>query len=119
LFFVSALYDLLLPVFGFTARWEIAALPLFMLIAGTLSFFMSPVGTFISRKFEFEADRFAIATTGRFDVFKSTMEKLAFQNLSDDEPPRLVEYWFHSHPSVNRRIERAEDYHKSLAAANA
>jgi len=119
LFLISVVYDALLPVFGFTYRWEIAALPLLMLIAGTLAFLTSPFGAFISRKYEFEADRFAIDTTGNFDVFKSAMEKLAFQNLSDDEPPKLVEFWFHSHPSIKRRIEHVEEYFKSLEAAKA
>jgi STE24 endopeptidase len=108
-----------LPVFGFAYRWEIAALPLLMLIAGTFTFFLGPIGAFISRRFEYEADRFAVETTRKFEVFKSTMEKLAFQNLSDDEPSKLIEFWFHSHPSVRRRIDSAEKYFKSLEAAEA
>jgi len=117
LFLISTIYDALLPVFGFSNRAEIAALPLLILVAGILTFLMGPISAFISRKYEFEADRFAIETTGNLDVFKSTMEKLAFQNLADDEPPKLVEFWFHSHPSIKRRIESAENYFKSLAPA--
>lgn len=118
LFLISFIYDALLPVFGFTYRWEIAALPLLMLVAGTLAFVMGPLGAFISRKYEFEADRYALEITRKLDVFKSTMEKLAFQNLSDDDPPKIVEFWFHSHPSIKRRIESAENYFKGLAPAS-
>lgn len=117
LFIISAIYDLLLPVFGFSARGELAALPLLMLVAGVLTFVMSPLGTSLSRKYEYEADRFAIDTTGDFPSFKSTMEKLAFQNLSDEEPSKLVEFWFHSHPSIKKRIAAAEKYFQSLHSA--
>jgi len=114
LFIISAIYDRLLPVFGFSQRWELAALPLLMLIAGVLTFLISPLGASISRKYEYEADRFAIDTTHDFPSFKSTMEKLAFQNLSDDEPSKLVEFWFHSHPSVKKRVKAAEEYYSAL-----
>jgi len=117
LFVVSALYDLFLPLFGFAARWELAALPLLMLIAGTLTFLLSPIGAYISRKYEYEADRFAVNVTGNFDAFKSTMEKLAFQNLADVEPPGFVEFWFHSHPSIKKRIRAVEGYLHGLAKA--
>jgi len=113
LFIISMLYDSLFPLFGFTQRWEIAALPLLMLIAGIITFLTGPFSSWLSRKYEYEADRFAVETTGNLDVFKSTMEKLAFQNLSDDEPPKLVEFWFHSHPSVKKRISSAETYYSS------
>ncbi|HEY3251212.1 MAG TPA: M48 family metallopeptidase [Ignavibacteria bacterium] len=117
LFVVSWLYDLLLPVFGFHYRWELAALPLLMLIAGTLTFLLGPIGAYISRKYEYEADKFAVETTGNFNAFKSTMEKLAFQNLADDEPHGLVEFWFHSHPSIKKRIQAVEGYCRGLARA--
>jgi STE24 endopeptidase len=40
------------------------------------------------------------------------MEKLAFQNLADDEPNKFIEFWFHSHPSVKRRVKEAEKYYE-------
>ena len=84
------------------------------LLTGIFGFITKPFGSYISRRFEFEADRFAIKLIGNIDVFKSLMEKLAFQNLSDREPNRFVEFWFHSHPSVKRRIEMGEKYYSSL-----
>ena len=117
LFVVSTLYDLLLPVFGFHSRWELASLPLLMLIAGTLTFLLSPIGAYISRKYEYEADRFAVSTTENIEAFKSTMEKLAFQNLADVEPAGLVEFWFHSHPPIKKRIHAVEGYYHGLAKA--
>jgi STE24 endopeptidase len=109
-FYIScALYNLLLPVFGFSAPYEIAALPLLALIMALLSVLSSPLSSYISRKFEFEADRFALETTRNIDSFRSTFSKLTETNLADEEPNKLVEFWFHSHPSVKRRIEKASD----------
>jgi STE24 endopeptidase len=119
LYIMSIVYIKLLPSFGFRHPWEIGALPLLALIAGVFSFLTSPIGAGLSRKFEFEADRFAIDTTGDLDSLKSTMEKLADRNLANDEPNRLVEFWMHSHPSIKRRIEEASKYFKSLHHANA
>jgi STE24 endopeptidase len=50
--------------------------------------------------------------TGSIAVFRSMMEKLAFQNLADDEPNKFIEFWFHSHPSVKRRVKEAEKYYE-------
>lgn len=110
LFLISRIYLMLLPVFGFQYAWEIGALPLLALIAGILGFITKPIGAYISRRFEFEADRFALDMTENITAFKSMMEKLAFQNLADEEPNQFVEFWFHSHPSVKRRIEAGVKY---------
>lgn len=114
LFLLSAAYTELLPAFGFGHVWDIAALPLLALLTGIFGFITKPIGSYISRRFEFEADRFAIKLIGNIDVFISLMEKLAFQNLSNPEPNRFVEFWFHSHPSVRRRIQMGEKYYSSL-----
>jgi len=113
LFLMSQIYEKLLPLFGFTHPWEIGALPLLALIAAVYSFFTSPLSAGISRKFEFEADRYAIDTTRDPDALESTMRKLAEQNLANDEPNKLVEFWTYSHPSIKRRIEAARNYFKN------
>lgn len=110
LFIMSQIYIKLLPVFGFSHPWEIGALPLLAIIAAVYSFLTSPITAGISRKFEFEADRYAIDTTRDPLALESTMKKLAEQNLANDEPNRLVEFWTYSHPSIKRRIEAAGNY---------
>jgi Zn-dependent protease with chaperone function len=45
------------------------------------------------------------------------MNKLAEQNLSEREPSRLVEVWFHSHPPVAKRIAAAEAWMKEHPAS--
>jgi Zn-dependent protease with chaperone function len=38
------------------------------------------------------------------------MEKLAAQNLSDKTPNKIIEFLFHSHPSLEKRIEFAKSF---------
>ncbi|RPI17667.1 MAG: M48 family peptidase [Ignavibacteriae bacterium] len=111
LYVVSYLYNNLFQMAGFEHTWDIAALPLLAVIGSVMGFFTKPFWAYISRRYEFEADKFAIMTTGNFTAFKSTMEKLAFQNLANEEPSKLVEIWFYSHPSIKRRIEAGERYY--------
>jgi STE24 endopeptidase len=108
LFIMSKIYGGF-PVW-FCNPWEIGALPLLALIAAVFSFFTSPIGAGLSRKFEFEADRFALDTTKDIASYRSAMLKLSDQNLSNEEPNKLVEFWSYSHPSIKRRIEAAGKY---------
>jgi Zn-dependent protease with chaperone function len=43
------------------------------------------------------------------------MNKLADQNLAERTPSRWVEWWFHSHPAIARRIAAAEGWAKANA----
>lgn len=104
LYLISVAYSALFRKFGFDHPYDLGALPLLAILASLLGFLLKPFSSFVSRKFEFEADRFALKTTGNQAAFKSMLEKLAFQNLADDEPNKFVEFWFHSHPSIRRRI---------------
>lgn len=45
--------------------------------------------------------------------FVSSMNKLAEQNLADRRPHPVIEFLFHSHPSIEKRIRRAEQFHKA------
>jgi STE24 endopeptidase len=42
------------------------------------------------------------------EIFASMMHKLAETNLADTAPHPLVEFWFHDHPSIEKRIKAAQ-----------
>ena len=63
-----------------------------------------PLGNILSRKFEYEADEYAIDSTKMPQEFINTLEKLTEQNLGDKEPHPFVEWFFYSHPSIKNRI---------------
>ncbi len=43
-------------------------------------------------------------------AFITAMKRLAAQNLAEEEPSRLVEVLFHTHPTINARIAAAQRY---------
>ncbi len=101
---IAQSYSISIKWFNFNSETQIAALPLLVLWAGLVGLIFEPITNFISRKFEYEADSYAISSTNKKSAFISTFEKLTDQNLGDKEPHPLIEWFFYSHPSINKRI---------------
>ena len=101
-----------LSIVGFSGKFssiaDPAAMPLILLFITLFSLLTQPVNNFVSRKFEVDADRFALEKDGTSKYFISVMEKLADLNLSEKDPNRLVEILFYSHPAVSKRIKFAQ-----------
>ncbi len=72
---------------------------------GSLAMFpFTPLFSFISRRHEREADRFASGLTGRPDAMASALVKLSRENLSNIHPHPLYAKFYYSHPPVVERI---------------
>lgn len=109
-FVISILYKSTLNWFGFSSITEIAALPLLTLWAMLIGLIQTPIGNMLSRKFEYEADQYAIETTRKPSSFIQTLNKLTDQNLGDREPHPFIEWFFYSHPSIRKRIAAIENF---------
>jgi STE24 endopeptidase len=101
-------------------RWHIfetisdfANLPLLILIFTLLSFFLMPALNAFSRYNERQADRYAFESIASVAPFVSSMNKLAEQNLAERTPSRWVEWWFHSHPAIARRVAAAAAWERA------
>src|SRR6266849_1209559 len=94
---------------------DFANLPLLVLIFTLLSFFLMPALNAFSRYNERQADRYAFESIASVAPFVSSMNKLAEQNLAERTPSRWVEWWFHSHPAIARRVEAAQAWEKANA----
>ena len=86
---------------------DIAGLPLVLIVGADVSLVALPISNWLSRKAETAADLYALNLTGMRDEFISAMNKLGDQNLSQKNPNAIVEFLFHSHPSIQHRIDRA------------
>jgi STE24 endopeptidase len=104
LYLIAILYQNSLSWFNFSSITQVAALPLLALWSMLIGIFQSPLGNILSRKFEYEADEYAVKETGNPVAFTRTLEKLTEQNLGDKEPHPFVEWFFYSHPSIRNRI---------------
>ncbi len=104
LFLIAYLYRISIGWFDFKTITQIAALPLLSMWAMLVGIVLTPVTNVISRKFEYEADEYAVIETGKKQAFIDTLEKLTDQNMGDKEPHPFVEWFFYSHPSIKNRI---------------
>jgi len=104
LFLIALLYQNSLDWFGFESITQVSALPLLALWSMLVGIIQTPLGNILSRKFEYEADEYAVIETKNPFAFKKTLEKLTDQNLGDKEPHPFVEWFFYSHPSIKNRI---------------
>jgi len=89
---------------------DIAGLPLLLLAAGAVSLVMVPVAHAMSRAFERSADRFALDLTRNPGAFISAMRRLGAQNLAEEDPSRIVQWLFYSHPPIRDRIAAAQAF---------
>ena len=98
--------------FGFDYHADFAAanvvpvMLLFALLAGTISFWFSPLAHMWSRQFEYEADAFARAAMGAAEPLIQALRKLTEKNLSNLTPHPLYSRFYYSHPTLLER-ERA------------
>jgi STE24 endopeptidase len=94
----------------FDGLYDFANLPVLALVSTVMSFLLMPALNAYSRHNERQADRYAFHAIPAVAPFISSMEKLADQNLAERYPSRFVEWLFHSHPAISRRVEAAVDY---------
>jgi len=91
---------------------DFANLPLLALVSTILSFLLMPVLNAYSRYNERQADRYCFRSIPSIGPFISSMNKLADQNLAERAPSKWVEWFFHSHPAISKRVEAAQAWQK-------
>jgi STE24 endopeptidase len=96
--------------FGIAGPADVAGLPLLLLAAGAVSLVMIPAAHAMSRAYERRADRFALHLTKNPTAFISAMRRLAAQNLAEEQPSKIVQWLFYSHPPIRERIAIAEAF---------
>jgi len=98
---------------------DFANLPLLALTATALSLLLMPALNAYSRYNERQADRYAFESIASVEPFISSMNKLAQQNLAERTPSKLVEWLFHSHPAISKRVTAAEAWGRTQTGPQA
>ena len=91
------------------ANLPVAALPLIMLSLTLFGLLLEPMQNALSRRFERQADHYALRATGQPAAYRSAFLKLARVNKDDPDPPWLEVVLFHSHPPIADRLALAAD----------
>jgi Zn-dependent protease with chaperone function len=94
----------------FETMSDFANLPLLILVSMMLSLLLMPLLNAYSRFNERQADRYCFQSVSSVEPFITSMNKLAEQNLAEKAPSGWVEWLFHSHPAIAKRVAAAEDW---------
>lgn len=89
---------------------DVATIPLLLALMALFGFIVMPLNNGFSRYVEYQADEYALQSTGMIEPFKSAMTRLANQNLSDIAPSPIIELLFYDHPSTGKRLKHADDF---------
>jgi len=109
-YIISFLYKISIGYFGFVSISQISAFPILILLGFLVGIIITPISNMLSRKYEYEADEFAVKVTQLPEAFKSALTKLFEKNLADKEPHPFVEWYFYTHPSYKKRMDNIDDY---------
>jgi STE24 endopeptidase len=111
LFIVAKLlnWHLIYQTFGFREQIEYVGLLLVPVVLSPLGYFLRPLGSAISRRYEREADDVAVALMGIAGPMKNTLIRLSADNLANLVPHPIFSWFNYSHPPPVERIERLEN----------
>lgn len=96
----------LYKAFGFHKEYFYAGILLLGAVVQTIFFFFTPLGSALSRRFEREADDFALNLIGTGRPLADALKRLAKDNLANLFPHPLYAWFYYSHPPLISRIER-------------
>jgi len=99
-------WPLIYQTFGFQESNIYVGLFLIGTFISLLGFFAQPLESAISRRFEREADDFALALMRTAEPMGSALKRLAADNLANLSPHPLYAWFYYSHPPLVERIVR-------------
>jgi STE24 endopeptidase len=101
-------WPLLYQTFGF--REPVPSVGLFLMgtFLDVLAYFIQPLESAISRKFEREADDFVLDLMETPKPMRNALKRLAADNLPNLIPHPLYAWFYYSHPPLVQRIERLQ-----------
>ena len=100
-------WDGLVSAAGATGPGDPRAVPLVMLVLRVLEIAALPFETSLSRRWERQADRFALELTHDGAALEDMHRRLALANLADLDPPRVLYVLLFTHPTPPERIAAA------------
>jgi len=99
-------WPLMYETFGFGNSIVYVGLFLLSVLFRPLAFFLKPLGSSISRRYEREADDYANRLMGTTTYLADALRRLAKDNLANLYPHPLYAWFHYSHPHLTERIAR-------------
>jgi Zn-dependent protease with chaperone function len=107
---VGYLFRIYKKKFGFEHLYNIASLPLFILVINFFTFFTAPIDNYLSRTLEHNADTFGLEITRDNQAAGDAFVVLQQDNLANPRPGLLYKIWRCSHPPLAERVEFCNTY---------
>ena len=101
---------LIYQTFGFSQPVAYVGLFLVTTLFSPLLYFADPLGAAFSRRFEQEADDYALLLTRDPEPMVKALKRLASDNLSNLIPHPLYAWFYYSHPPLLERIRRLQEW---------
>jgi STE24 endopeptidase len=93
---------------GLGGTADVATMPYLLIALAVQGVLAATVGSYLSRRAERAADRYAMELTGNPDAFKSAMIKLADLNLVETQPAGGPFEDPRTHPTIGERVRMAD-----------
>jgi STE24 endopeptidase len=98
----------LYQTFGFVHMQSCVGLFLVGILWDAVGQFLAPIGNALSRRFEREADFYAVGLLHQSAILSRALKRLAMDNLSNLHPHPAYAWFHYSHPPLSERIEYLE-----------
>jgi STE24 endopeptidase len=105
-------WPLIYQSFGFQKPIPYIGLFLICVLIAPLGYFTQPLESAISRRFENEADDFAVKLMETSEPMRCALKRLAADNLANLTPHPIYAWFYYSHPPLIERILRLK-YHNA------
>ncbi|MCD6570985.1 MAG: M48 family metallopeptidase [Deltaproteobacteria bacterium] len=102
-------WPVLYRTFGFEQGIPYVGLFLLAVLFKPIAFFLTPIGSMISRRFEQEADDYSYLLIGTTQPLCGALRQLAKDNLANLFPHPLFVWFYYSHPPLAERIARLQN----------
>jgi STE24 endopeptidase len=110
-FFLDLILRGIFPGFLSSTRWNLEHFPLFIIFLGALSgLLFGPLSLALSRRYEKQADEYALQNIDDKQAFLIALAGLADRNLSNAYPAWWVKLLYYSHPPIGERLAEAEKF---------
>jgi STE24 endopeptidase len=102
-------WPMMYQTFGFSEPVLYAGLLLIGALFSPLGYFAQPLGSALSRKFEREADDYALALIPSGEPLIQAFKRLAADNLANLTPHPVYAWFYYSHPPLVERVLRLKN----------
>ena len=100
---------------GIQTITDYMALTIFSMVAGVYTFLLTPISSYTSRKYEYEADQFA-SENAQAGKLITALVKMYKDNASSLTPDPLFSKFYFSHPPALERVSFLENLQKKDAS---